>query len=61
MEVHADGQSVTLSAKRPIKGIILDVDGDADATWSDQAIDLVARLEALDDLSPFHAILGPAR
>ena len=41
MEVHADGQSVTLSAKRPIKGIILDVDGDADATWSDQAIDLV--------------------
>ncbi|KAM5540332.1 hypothetical protein V8D89_005790 [Ganoderma adspersum] len=39
--VGADGASVTLSAKRPIKGIILDVDGEQDAQWSDQAIDLV--------------------
>ena len=41
MSVSADGAHVTLSTKRPIKGIILDVEGDADADWSDQAIDLV--------------------
>ena len=29
-----------LSCKKPIKGIVLDVDGD-DVKWSDQAIDLV--------------------
>lgn len=29
-----------LECKKPIKGIVLDVDGD-DAKWSDQAIDLV--------------------
>ncbi|VDC02568.1 unnamed protein product [Peniophora sp. CBMAI 1063] len=38
--VGADGESVELSASRPIKGIILDVEGE-DAKWSDQAIDLV--------------------
>ncbi len=37
----ADGASVMLSTKRPIKGVILDVDGAQDAQWSDQAIDLV--------------------
>ncbi len=37
----ADSSRVTLSTKRPIKGIILDVEGDADAHWSDQAVDLV--------------------
>ena len=36
-----DETSVTLSTKRPIKGVILDVDGEQDAQWSDQAIDLV--------------------
>ncbi|KAJ1311549.1 hypothetical protein OPQ81_010033 [Rhizoctonia solani] len=35
-----DETLVTLSAHIPIKGIILDVEGD-DAKWSDQAIDLV--------------------
>nr|VWO95209.1 Ras homolog enriched in brain [Ganoderma boninense] len=39
--VGADGASVTLSTQRPIKGVILDVDGAQDAQWSDQAIDLV--------------------
>jgi len=34
------GESITLSSKKPIKGIILDVDG-ADVEFSDQAIDLV--------------------
>lgn len=34
------GQSITLSSKKPIKGIILDVEG-ADVDFSDQAIDLV--------------------
>jgi len=36
----ADGESVVLSARKPIKGIVLDADGD-DVKWSDQAIDLV--------------------
>ncbi|TFK55470.1 glycoside hydrolase family 2 protein [Heliocybe sulcata] len=36
----ADGESVELSTQKPIKGIVLDVDGDA-IQWSDQAIDLV--------------------
>ncbi|KAF8529175.1 glycoside hydrolase family 2 protein [Hysterangium stoloniferum] len=38
--VDADGESVQLSTDRPIKGIVLDVDGE-DVQWSDQAIDLV--------------------
>ena len=32
---------VKLSSKLPIKGVVLDVDGEADARWSDQAIDLI--------------------
>jgi beta-mannosidase len=35
-----EGESVELSTQCPIKGIVLDVDGD-DVKWSDQAIDLV--------------------
>ncbi|KAG5646603.1 hypothetical protein DXG03_002907 [Asterophora parasitica] len=38
--ISADGESVTLSTNKPIKGIVLDVEGD-DVKWSDQAIDLV--------------------
>jgi len=38
--VGLDGESVTLSTKKPIKGLILDVDGD-DVKWNDQAIDLI--------------------
>ncbi|KAF8076338.1 glycoside hydrolase family 2 protein [Lyophyllum atratum] len=38
--ISADGESVTLSANKPIKGIVLDAEGD-DVKWSDQAIDLV--------------------
>lgn len=38
--VAQDGQTVTLETRKPIKGIILDVDGE-DVKWSDQAIDLV--------------------
>lgn len=38
--VGPDGETVTLQALKPIKGIVLDVDGD-DVKWSDQAIDLV--------------------
>ncbi|KAI0353465.1 glycoside hydrolase family 2 protein [Trametes cingulata] len=38
--VGADGARVQLSATRPVKGLVLDVEG-ADARWSDQAIDLV--------------------
>ncbi|KAL4241994.1 Beta-mannosidase glycosyl hydrolase [Abortiporus biennis] len=38
--VGSDGESIELSAKKPIKGIVLDVEGE-DVTWGDQAIDLV--------------------
>ncbi|KAK7049564.1 hypothetical protein VNI00_005595 [Paramarasmius palmivorus] len=38
-EVSADGESVVLSCKKPVKGIVLDTDG-PDVNWSDQAIDL---------------------
>lgn len=36
----SDGESVELSSEKPIKGIVLDVEGE-DVRWSDQAIDLV--------------------
>ncbi|THH15213.1 hypothetical protein EW146_g5231 [Bondarzewia mesenterica] len=39
-KIHVHGESVKLSTKRPIKGIVLDVEGE-DVKWSDQAIDLV--------------------
>jgi beta-mannosidase len=35
-----DGESVALSTQRPIKGIVLDVEG-KEVKWGDQAIDLV--------------------
>ncbi|KZP32901.1 glycoside hydrolase family 2 protein [Athelia psychrophila] len=40
VEVGSDGKTVTLSVKKPIKGLILDVDGE-DVKWDNQAIDLV--------------------
>lgn len=40
VEVGADGESIRLSTQKPIKGIVLDVEGE-DVQWSDQAIDLV--------------------
>ena len=40
--VGADGESVRLSTKKPVKGIVLDVaDGGAEVQWGDQAVDLV--------------------
>ncbi|OCB84833.1 glycoside hydrolase family 2 protein [Sanghuangporus baumii] len=40
IKVHEDGETVELSCKKPIKGIVLDVEGE-DVKWSDQAIDLI--------------------
>jgi beta-mannosidase len=40
VETGSDGDSVELSTQKPIKGIVLDVEGE-DVKWSDQAIDLV--------------------
>ncbi|KAJ7276352.1 beta-mannosidase [Mycena haematopus] len=40
VKATVDGESVTLSTNRPIKGMILDVEG-SEVEWSDQAIDLV--------------------
>ncbi|EKM59838.1 glycoside hydrolase family 2 protein [Phanerochaete carnosa HHB-10118-sp] len=40
VSVGADGESVQLSTQRPIKGIVLDVEGE-EVQWGDQAIDLV--------------------
>ncbi|KAF5393569.1 hypothetical protein D9757_000065 [Collybiopsis confluens] len=39
-EVSTDGDSVRLSSKRPVKGIILDAEGE-EVKWSDQGIDLI--------------------
>jgi len=39
--VSSDGEAVTLDCLKPIKGIILDAEGEADVNWSNQAIDLV--------------------
>jgi beta-mannosidase len=38
--VGSDRGSVTLSVQKPVKGLILDVDGDY-VKWDNQAIDLV--------------------
>jgi beta-mannosidase len=35
-----DGESLELNTTKPIKGLVLEVEGE-DAVWSDQAIDLV--------------------
>nr|GAT59392.1 glycoside hydrolase family 2 protein [Mycena chlorophos] len=40
IEVKVDGEQVTLSTNRPVKGLVLDVEGE-DVKWSDQALDLV--------------------
>ncbi|KAJ6484976.1 glycoside hydrolase family 2 protein [Mycena vitilis] len=40
VKANVDEQSITLSTNRPVKGIVLDVEG-PDVTWSDQGIDLV--------------------
>ncbi|KAJ3841473.1 glycoside hydrolase family 2 protein [Lentinula raphanica] len=37
---EVDGDSVRLSSRRPMKGIVLEAEGD-DVKWSDQAIDLI--------------------
>ncbi|KAF4620078.1 hypothetical protein D9613_005220 [Agrocybe pediades] len=38
--LREDGESVTLSTNKPVKGIVLDAEGE-EVKWSDQAIDLV--------------------
>jgi beta-mannosidase len=40
LKIITHGESVTLSCSQPIKGIVLEVDGE-DCQWSDQAIDLM--------------------
>ncbi|KIY44971.1 beta-mannosidase [Fistulina hepatica ATCC 64428] len=40
VSVGADGETVTLETAKPVKGVVLDADGD-DVRWSDQALDLV--------------------
>jgi beta-mannosidase len=40
LAIGADGESVRLSSQKPIKGLVLDVQGE-DVCWSDQALDLV--------------------
>jgi len=34
-------ETIKLDCLKPIKGIVLDVEGEEDVKWSDQAIDLV--------------------
>lgn len=38
--LSSDGESITLSTNRPVKGIVIDAEG-PDVKWSDQGIDLV--------------------
>jgi beta-mannosidase len=40
ISTSSDGESIEISAQKPVKGIILDVEGE-DVKWSDQAIDIV--------------------
>lgn len=40
IELSKDGESIELSCLKPIKGIILDVEGEF-VKWGDQAIDLI--------------------
>lgn len=40
LTVTVEGEEVTLSCKKPIKGIILDAEGDEEVRWSEQAVDL---------------------
>ncbi|KAG6336605.1 hypothetical protein ID866_2481 [Astraeus odoratus] len=40
VKIGSDGESIELSSEKPVKGIVLDVEGE-DVKWSDQAIDLV--------------------
>ncbi|KAK7061680.1 beta-mannosidase B [Favolaschia claudopus] len=40
VKAAVDGESITLTVNRPVKGLVLDVDG-PDVKWSDQGIDLV--------------------
>ena len=39
LDIQVDGDEVTLKCEKPIKGIVLDVEGE-ECQWSDQAIDL---------------------
>ena len=40
LQIDVRGEAVRLSASKPVKGIVLDIDGDDEIKWSDQAIDL---------------------
>lgn len=40
MKIAVDGDAVTVSVEKPVKGCILDVEGD-EVRWSDQALDLM--------------------
>lgn len=40
IEATEDGESIVLTTQKPLKGVVLDVEGE-DVKWSDQAIDLV--------------------
>lgn len=40
VDVGADGETVQVSCKKPIKGLVFDVKGE-EVAWSDQALDLV--------------------
>lgn len=38
--VASDGDSVILTTEKPVKGVVLDVEG-SEVKWGDQAVDLV--------------------
>ena len=40
LKISVKGEQVTLTCEKPVKGLILDIEGDGDVQWSDQAFDL---------------------
>jgi beta-mannosidase len=40
LKIQVSGEEVRLSCEKPIKGIVLDVEGKEDVAWSDQGVDL---------------------
>lgn len=41
LQVEVSGEKVTVSAKKPTKGVIFSINGEENVTWSDNGIDVV--------------------
>lgn len=41
LQVEVSGEKVTVSAKKPAKGVIFSINGEGNVTWSDNGVDVV--------------------